>query len=95
MITRIVKLTLDPSKSQDFEKIFTESENQIRNSPGCLDVKMYGDIASPGLYFTISIWENAGFLEQYRASELFTSVWPKTKALFVLPAEAWSVEKKG
>jgi len=36
------------------------------------------------------MWESEEALNAYRKSELFGSVWPKTKACFANPAEAWS-----
>ncbi len=92
MLTRIVKLTFDPDKVADFMVVFEASKAAIRAFPGCKRMSLARDQAVPNVLFTISQWEHAEALEQYRRSELFQQTWAKTKVLFAERAEAWSLE---
>jgi len=92
MIIRIVKMTFEPDKVSDFLKIFDDSKQYIRNMEGCTGLELLKDIKSPTLFFTYSHWQSENDLNNYRNSELFKSVWSKTKLLFASKAEAWSVE---
>ena len=93
MITRIVKLTISPSKKEDFKSIFITNKEHIRNSEGCLHVELLQDKKYDNVFFTYSKWEGEEFVEKYRKSELFGGVWKKTKACFCSPPEAWSVDE--
>ena len=61
---------------------------------GCSHLELLNDINSPNIYFTYSYWNDETDLNNYRNSELFASVWSKTKILFCAKPEAWSVEQK-
>ena len=93
MIKRIVKLHFREDAVQTFfESVFEPSKTQIRAFPGCHSMELLRHAAQPNILFTLSVWEDADALEQYRQSELFQNTWAKTKALFQERAEAWSVE---
>ena len=91
MITRIVKLTIQPDKTADFLAIFNDSKPFILNSEGCHQVQVLNDTQQPHLFFTYSIWESEEHLNKYRQSEIFESIWQRTKMLFAAKAEAWSL----
>jgi quinol monooxygenase YgiN len=91
MIKRIVKLTFEPDKTDDFLAIFKESKAQIRAFPGCQHLELWRDQKAPGVFFTYSFWVDEAALEQYRHSTLFRTTWEKTKALFAERPAAWSV----
>ena len=91
MIIRIVKMTFDPEKVTDFLKVFDSSKQLIRNMDGCVHLELLNDINTSNIFFTYSHWLTESDLNNYRSSELFESVWGKTKILFVAKAEAWSV----
>lgn len=93
MIIRIVKMTFDPQKTDDFLKIFDESKQLIREMKGCSHLELLSDINSPNIYFTYSYWNSESDLNEYRNSPLFADVWTKTKALFSAKAEAWSLQQ--
>ncbi len=80
-------MTFRPDATGDFEAIFFGSCDKIRNFPGCHHLEL---LKADAVYFTYSRWEDTEALEVYRKSALFGEVWGKTKALFALPAEAWS-----
>ena len=92
MISRIVKMTFEMDKCEEFLDIFIQSKSMIRNMPGCVSLKLIRDIKHTNIFFTYSIWEKESDLENYRNSELFSGVWKATKALFSAKAEAWSTE---
>ena len=94
MIVRIVKMTFDPEKVGDFEKIFDSTKDRIRGFEGCEHLELLHSIDQPNIYFTYSYWKGPEFLETYRKSHLFDGVWSETKKLFVARPEAWSVEQK-
>lgn len=87
MITRIVKMTFRPEETEAFEAIFFANSNKIRNFPGCTHLEL---LNAGAVYFTYSRWNATEDLENYRKSALFAEVWSNTKALFAVPAEAWS-----
>ncbi|CAI8451338.1 MAG: Uncharacterised protein [Cryomorphaceae bacterium] len=92
MITRIVKLAIDPASEQgaEFERIFETSKDKIAAQNGCFGVKM---LRGEGHYFTYSQWSAEADLNAYRKSELFGAVWPRTKALFYDKPDAWTLEE--
>lgn len=93
MLIRIVKLTFKPENIPSFERIFQESKRKILSFEGCTKVELYQDLKNPNIFFTYSIWDKESDLEHYRSSDFFTSVWGKTKELFLEKPEAWSVNK--
>lgn len=92
MVTRIVRMDFLPEKLADFQAIFDESKQLIRHFPGCLHLELHGDARHPNVRYTFSQWESEAALDAYRHSELFGSVWPRTKALFAAQAQAFSLE---
>ena len=68
-------------------------KNAFENLKGCHFLELYRDKQNNNVFFTYSYWDNETSLENYRHSELFKSVWAKTKPLFNLKPEAWSVDK--
>ncbi|SFW26030.1 putative quinol monooxygenase [Cellulophaga fucicola] len=93
MIVRIVKLTFKTENIVSFENIFNESKHFIRNFEGCNFLELYQDKHNPTIFFTYSYWDSEAALNVYRHSDLFTSVWAKTKVLFADKPEAWTVNK--
>ncbi|GAA0871973.1 antibiotic biosynthesis monooxygenase [Gangjinia marincola] len=94
MLVRIVKMTFQKDKINNFEALFDEVKHKIRNSPGCRLLELYQDQNNPQVFFTYSYWVAEEDLENYRHSPLFNEVWTKTKAMFAGKPEAWSVDKK-
>ncbi len=94
MIIRIVKMTFKTEKVSEFQQLFIESKELIRNMPGCSHLELLNDIHTPELFFTYSHWNSENDLNNYRNSEVFTNVWSRTKVLFSAKPEAWSVEQK-
>ena len=93
MIKRIVKMTFQEEKVEEFQALFDKSKHLIRNFEGVQKLELYRDKQEDHIFFTYSIWSDTHSLEMYRRSELFKRVWTKTRALFKEKAEAWSVEK--
>jgi len=94
MIVRIVKMTFEPEKVEEFLKIFQASKQLIRNMQGCNHLELLNDVQSKNIFFTYSYWDSENDLDTYRKSDVFKEVWSKTKVLFEAKPEAWSVEQK-
>jgi quinol monooxygenase YgiN len=90
-ITRIVRMEFAPEKVEDFLTLFNATKTQIRHFPGVLHLELHRDAEKPNVFYTYSIWENAGALEAYRVSALFASVWSRTKVLFAGRPQAFSL----
>ncbi|MCB0584050.1 MAG: antibiotic biosynthesis monooxygenase [Phaeodactylibacter sp.] len=93
MIKRIVKLTFQQERADDFLAIFRESKKQILGFPGCQHLELLRCTQPDNIFFTYSFWDDETALERYRQSELFRSTWSRTKKLFADRAHAWSVEE--
>ena len=91
MITRIVKLPLDPKHARAFELLFLEKVGIIKGSPGCYTVELKQSISQPGLFFTISTWASEDDLNNYRNSSVFGTIWPTVKNWMIDKPEAWSL----
>jgi len=89
---RIVKMTFDPSKVEEFLNNFNQVKDKIRGFEGVEHLELLTDKDHSNIYFTYSIWKDASYLEKYRHSDLFKGVWAVTKPLFIEKAEAWSLE---
>lgn len=93
MVTRIVKLTFKPEHIDDFIVLFERYKHVIRGAEGCLHLSLLQGTDAPNIFFTYSRWQEALYLEKYRQSSTFSEVWPLTKALFLAPAEAWTLNE--
>lgn len=90
---RIVKMTFEPSKIDEFLTNFNNNKVAIRNFNGVKHLKLLRDKQHSNVFFTYSIWESETHLEVYRNSSLFKAVWAKTKPLFADKPQAWSVDE--
>ncbi|SDS25337.1 hypothetical protein SAMN04515667_1755 [Formosa sp. Hel1_31_208] len=93
MFVRIVKMSFDPKAIEEFLANFERNKLHIRGFEGCEFLELYRDKHNTNIFFTYSYWQTETHLEAYRHSELFKSVWSKTKPLFNAKPEAWSVDK--
>ncbi len=93
MLVRIVKMSFDPKKIEDFLANFETNKSKIRQFNGCQFLELYRDKHNTNVFFTYSYWNSEQDLEHYRHSDLFKGVWAKTKPLFNAKPEAWSVDK--
>ncbi len=92
MVRRIVKMTFRPESCQEFLDLFDLYKQDIRFSPGCESLELLRLAHDGNIFFTYSTWLGEEYLEQYRHSATFAEVWPRTRALFAAPAEAWTVD---
>lgn len=91
MLIRVVRMTFAPDQVPAFLALFHDSENRIRQQPGCRHLELWQDADQPNVYCTYSHWDSAEALDAYRKSSLFGEVWPATKRLFAAPPLAFSV----
>jgi heme-degrading monooxygenase HmoA len=87
-------MTFVPEKVNEFLNHFNEYKEKIRNMPGCSHLELLNDINTQNIFFTYSYWASETDLNNYRNSEIFETVWAKTKILFADKPEAWSVLQK-
>ncbi len=92
MTIRIVKMTFHPENVENFKNLFSIYKDQIRHFPGCHYLQVLQDKDNPNIIFSYSHWSQISDLNNYRHSELFKKVWPKTKEMFSEAAVAWSTE---
>ena len=86
-------MTFDPLKIDEFLANFDSNKTKIRSFEGCRHLELFQDQNKTNIFFTYSYWNSEVALNNYRHSELFKSVWAKTKPLFIERPEAWSVGK--
>lgn len=94
MILRLVKMEFRPEETPIFLAYFDTIKDKIEAMPGLLNLKLYQDATDGNIIFTHSTWLNQSYLDDYRNSGLFGTVWPKTKVLFRTKAMAWSLKLK-
>ena len=93
MIIRVVRMTFQPDRLLDFLRLFEASEVSIRQATGCRHLELWQDTEQPNVYCTYSHWDSVAALDAYRRSALFGQIWPVTKALFMAPPVAFSVQQ--
>ena len=93
MLVRIVRMTFQEDKLEDFHTIFDHSKHHIRAFPGNCHLELLRDPDHPNVRMTYSLWESADALEAYRQSALFRTTWTATKVLFSEGAVAFSGER--
>lgn len=93
MLVRIVKMSFEPAKIEEFLANFETVKTKIRNFEGCNFLELYRDQNNTNVFFTYSYWDSENDLDNYRHSDLFKGVWKNTKILFNAKPEAWSVNK--
>lgn len=93
MIKRIVKMNFKAEHIGDFKQVFDGSKHLIRGFEGCMHLELWQDANDAQTFFTYSFWNTESDLEHYRNSELFKSVWSKTKVLFSERPQAWTVNQ--
>ncbi len=90
-ILRIVRLSFDEDKINEFIEIFESTKTQIRSFEGCTHLELMKDLHHNNVYYTYSKWISDDALEAYRNSSLFKETWSKTKLLFNARASAYSL----
>jgi len=74
-----------------FHKLFDEIKHKIRNTPGCESLELHEDAKLSTVRYTYSIWRSEEDLNNYRHSEMFGEVWPRTKEGFAAKPQAYSL----
>lgn len=93
MLVRIVKLTFEEEKIDDFLQIFEPHREGIKKFDGFLSLELFQEKTKKATFFTYSHWKDEAALENYRKSVYFRDIWSRTKLLFADKPEAWSLEK--
>lgn len=82
MLVRIVRMTFQRDKVEEFLSVFEETKKDIRGFEGCEHLELLQDYDDHNVYMTYSHWVDDRALENYRHSKVFKSVWAQTKPLF-------------
>ncbi len=56
MFVRIVKMSFHSKHIDEFQEMFDEKKELIRNSEGCQLLELYQDKTNPEIFFTYSYW---------------------------------------
>lgn len=91
MLVRVVKMQFNSDFIAEFKILFKTVNEKIASFEGCKGVKLLQHETELNVFFTISNWQSAQHLENYRNSELFKTTWAKIKPNFSVKAEAWSL----
>lgn len=94
MITRIVRMEFKPENVEAFLEVFHASKQQIRSFPGVHALELHRDANASNVFYTYSLWDDQAALDNYRFSDFFRELWPRTKALFASPPQAFSLLKE-
>jgi heme-degrading monooxygenase HmoA len=92
MLIRIVRMTFQEDKIEDFLEIFNRSKHLIRGFEGCQHLELLRDKNAQNVMLTYSYWLSEDHLNAYRDSELFKTTWAATKVLFLDKPMAFSSE---
>ena len=76
---------------EKFLEIFSESADAIRQMDGCNNLQLLRGVDDHCHFTTISHWDSAEHLENYRSSSLFKSVWGRVKPMFDQKPLAYSL----
>ncbi len=93
MLIRIVRMTFQEDKIENFLAIFNRSKLLIRGFEGCQHLELLRDKNAPNVMLTYSYWLSEEHLNAYRDSELFKITWAATKVLFSDKPVAFSSER--
>ena len=93
MIIRIVHMHFTEAGVNEFLEIFNRNKEAIRIFPGCSHLKLLKDFNDPACFTTLSHWDDAACLDNYRKSEIFGGVWSQVKTLFSEKSQAFSLQK--
>lgn len=92
MITRIVKLSFESGQEEVFLDAFGQHSLQMQEVAGHMSLQLLRDELDPHIFFTISLWRDTNYLDDYRNSELFKSIWAKIKPWFRDRPQAWTTQ---
>jgi heme-degrading monooxygenase HmoA len=81
-IVRLVRMTFQTEKVEDFLQLFSRVAGYIRSFPGCKRLELLEDHTQPNVFTTYSIWASDRDLDEYKLSPLFEETWSVTRAMF-------------
>ncbi len=88
MIVRIVSLKCKPEDVDAFRLLLRQFMPRVLSAPGCLSLRIVGDVDKPTSFYTISAWRSVEDLDAYRNSPLFGDIWPRVRGM--LRERAWA-----
>lgn len=95
MIVRIVKMTFQEAKIDDFKEFTGSIKDRIRGFTGCEHLDILQDVRNKNIFFTYSKWKSEEDLNNYRNSDFFKDTWTRARAWFAARPEAWTLIPRG
>lgn len=93
-LIRVVQMTFQEDKIDQFLQNFNKNKNRIRGFEGCEHLTLSRDAHQSQIFYTYSIWTSEDHLNTYRKSDLFKGIWANTKILFAEKPQAFSMYKQ-
>ena len=93
MIIRVVRMTFEIGKEEEFLRLFDLIKEKIIGFEGCQHLELLRDVNNRNVFTTYSHWQSEEKLNAYRDSALFADTWSKTKKLFADRPVAHSYEQ--
>ncbi len=84
-------MEFQPQKVEEFVDFFNERREKILAFEGCQHVELLVDDRLANVYYTLSHWNDADALENYRQSAFFGKTWTATKMMFEGKPRAYSL----
>ena len=90
MIVRIVKMTFDETKVDQFIAMTETLKPKIIAYDGCRYLDILQDVKQKNVLFSYSHWDSEEHLDHYRYSEFFKDTWRTLSQWFSDKPTAWS-----
>jgi quinol monooxygenase YgiN len=92
MLVRIVQLHIQEAHIEHFLKLYAAHQQMISTNEGCISLNLLQQDGHPDQVATLSHWKSEHYLNQYRNSAFFKTLWTQVKPLFASPAKAFSYQ---
>jgi len=92
MLVRIVQLHIQEAHINLFLNLYAAHQQTISTNEGCVSVQLLQQEGHLNQVATLSQWKSEEYLNKYRNSEFFKTLWKQVKPLFASPAKAFSYQ---
>jgi len=90
MLVRIVQLHIQEAHINLFLNLYAAHQKAISTNEGCISLELLQQEGQADQVATLSHWKSEEYLNKYRNSEFFKTLWKQVKPLFASPAKAFS-----
>jgi heme-degrading monooxygenase HmoA len=82
MITRMIFVSVPKEKTAEAERLWKqECAPLMIQQPGCVSEQFLQGRDNPGEFISLSVWEDQGAIDRYRASEAHKEIQRHTRGL--------------